>query len=271
MPSLSPPEKSLPPLEQLKSVVAMLRSPNGCPWDQEQTHESLRGGLLEEAYEVVSAIESKDDANFKEELGDLLLQVVFHSQIAREEGRFDLEGVALAITEKLVRRHPHVFEKETARNSEEVLVRWEEIKRAEKGETQALSCLDGIAEGLTALQRAAKVQKRAAEQGMDWKALDPVLEKVREELLEVECSLKEGGMTLEEELGDLLFSAVNLSRKLRVDPEVALRRATEKFSSRFRSVETLAVERGIVMKDQTLEKLDELWEEVKRSVPKSED
>lgn len=271
MSGLLPPSKSLPAIEQLKEVVALLRSEGGCPWDREQTHESLRGGLLEEAYEVVSAIESRDDLNLREELGDLLLQVVFHSQIAVEEGRFDWEAVALGITEKLVRRHPHVFGSERVEDSEAVLVRWEEIKRAEKGAAgerqgggaRRASALDGMAEGLTALQRAAKTQKRAAEHGMDWRAVEPVLEKVREELGEVEEALKTGGGDVEGELGDLLFAVVNLTRKLKVDAEVALRRATEKFAARFRGVEGLAAERGLRMKEESLEVLDKLWEEVK--------
>jgi MazG family protein len=258
------PDVSLPAIEQLKLVVAQLRAPDGCPWDKEQTHTSLRAGLLEEAYEVVAAIDAKDDLNLKEELGDLLLQVVFHSQIAREEGRFDLEAVAAGIVEKLVRRHPHVFEEETVLDSAEVLVRWEEIKKAEKGGKSQVSALDGVSPGLPSLQYAAKIQKRAAQSGFDWDAVIPVLEKVREELVEVEESLKEGGATLEEELGDLLFSVVNLTRKLEIDAEVALHGATQKFSRRFQSVEALAAERGITMKEESLEFLDLLWEEVKR-------
>jgi MazG family protein len=219
---------------------------------------------LEEAYEVVAAIDARDDENLSEELGDLLLQVVFHSQIAQEEGRFQWEDVALGITQKLVRRHPHVFGGENAADSEAVLVRWEEIKRSEKGGRAEASRLDGISEGLSSLQHAAKVQKRAAECGFDWETVEPVLEKVREELGEVEESLAAGGAGLEEEVGDLLFSVVNLSRKLRLDPEVALRRATRKFSERFRAVEALASEKGLLMQEQSLEVLDVLWEEVKR-------
>ncbi|MEI6714013.1 MAG: nucleoside triphosphate pyrophosphohydrolase [Verrucomicrobiota bacterium] len=260
----NPPDSSLPPLEQLKSVVAQLRSPNGCPWDKEQIHESLRAGLLEEAYEVVAAIDAQDEANLKEELGDLLLQVVFHSQIATEESRFDFDAVALEITQKLIRRHPHVFENESAKDSAEVLVRWEEIKRAEKGAAATVSALDGVSPGLPSLQYAAKIQKRAAQCGFDWDAVVPVLAKVREELEEVEESLREGGASLEEELGDLLFSVVNLTRKLKVDAEVALHGATNKFKRRFQAVESLAQERGIVMKEESLESLDLLWEQVKR-------
>ncbi len=262
MPPQSPPDASLPGLEQLRAIVAALRAPNGCPWDQEQTHASLRGGLLEEAYEVTAAIDAEDDANLREELGDLLLQVVFHAQIAKEEGRFDFDAVALGIAQKLVRRHPHVFGGENAADSAEVLVRWEEIKRQERGGGLGESALDGVSPGLPALQYAAKIQKRAAKVGFDWPELQPVLEKIQEELSEVEADLK-AGVPIEEELGDLLFAVVNLTRKLEVDAEVALSKATRKFARRFRAVEALARGRGVAMVDSSLEVLDRLWEEVK--------
>ncbi len=263
MPGHTPPDSSLPAIEQLRAVVAMLRAPGGCPWDREQTHLSLRGGLLEEAYEVVAAIDASDDTNLSEELGDLLLQVVFHAQIAQEEGRFTFEEVALGISEKLVRRHPHVFGAEDAADSAAVLVRWEEIKRQEKGAQVEPSVLDGISEGMPSLQYAAKVQKKAARIGFDWQEARPVLDKIREELEEVEAALQEGGAPLEEELGDLLFSVVNLTRKLQVDAEVALSGATRKFSRRFRSVERLMRERGVSTEGVPLEALDALWDEVK--------
>jgi tetrapyrrole methylase family protein/MazG family protein len=264
MPLQPPPSQELPPIEQLRAVVAGLRAPDGCPWDKEQTHATLRAGLLEEAYEVVAAIDAGDDANLCEELGDLLLQVVFHAQIAAEQNRFDFESVARSISEKLVRRHPHVFGEESAADSDAVLVRWEEIKRAEKGGAPAESILDGVCGGLPALQHAAKVQKKAAGVGFDWNAPEPVLEKVREELTEVQEEMSGGGDRLEEEIGDLLFAAVNLSRKLKVDPEVALSRATRKFISRFQSVEALAKERNLKLEGQPLEALDLLWDEVKQ-------
>ncbi len=264
MPGQLPPDPSLPAIEQLRAVVAALRAPDGCPWDREQTHATLRGGLLEEAYEVVAAIDASDDPNLSEELGDLLLQVVFHAQIAREEGRFDFDRVALGISEKLVRRHPHVFGAESAADSDAVLVRWEEIKRQEKGAVREASVLDGVSEGMPALQYAAKIQKRAARIGFDWQEALPVVAKVREELGEVEAALQEGPERLEEELGDLLFSVVNLTRKLKVDAEVALSAATRKFAGRFRAVEGLARERGVVLEGAGLEELDVLWDEVKR-------
>lgn len=251
-------------LLELRAIMARLRAPDGCPWDREQTHMSLRSSLIEEAYEVVEAIERGVDADLCEELGDLLLQVVFHAQLAEEEKRFSFTEIAEAISKKLVHRHPHVFGAEHAADAAAVVTRWEEIKRTEKGMSGS-SALDGISEAMPSLLHAAKVQKRAASKGMDWTEPRPVFEKIREELDEVADALAQGEphVRLEEELGDLLFAAVNLARKLKVDPEVALRRATRKFSSRFRAVERLADERGITMERAPLEQLDELWTEVK--------
>ena len=261
---LNPLDHTQPPIQQLRAIVARLRAPDGCPWDQEQTHASLRAGLIEEAYEVVEAINMGDDANLREELGDLLLQPIFHAQIAAEEGRFDLDDVARSIVEKLLRRHPHVFGEDRCADSAEVLRKWDDIKRAEKG-WQAESALDGISGGLPALMRAEKVQKKAARVGFDWSEAAPVVAKIREELAEVEAELAQGAAPrIEEEIGDLLFSVVNLARKLKVDGETALQRATDKFSTRFRKVEALARERGIALEKLTLAELDVLWDEVKR-------
>lgn len=268
MPLPSPLSDTLSPLDQLRAVVAALRSPEGCPWDREQTHRSLRAGLLEEAYEVVAAIDSGDDLNLREELGDLLLQVVFHSQIAQEQNRFAFDAVAQDIAQKLVRRHPHVFGSESAEDSAAVLVRWEEIKKAEKeaaGNKASASVLEGVSPGLPALQYAAKIQKRAATVGFDWDAPEPVLAKIQEEAVEVGAVLKEGGDRLEEEIGDLLFAVVNLARHAKVDAEVALSQATRKFETRFRHMETLAAERQQTLAGQPLKALDRLWEEVKQS------
>lgn len=249
-------------INQLRDIVARLRAPDGCPWDREQTHASLRPGLIEEAHEVIEAINSGDDANLREELGDLLLQVVMHSQIAAEEGRFDFDAVAQGIAEKLVRRHPHVFGADKLQSSGAVLKRWDELKRAEKGKAHK-SLLDGISGGLPALMRAEKVQKRAARVGFDWPEAAPVIEKLREEIAEVEAEIATAPERLEDEIGDLFFSVVNLSRKLKIDAEVALHRATDKFVGRFRQLERLAQERGLVLEKMSLPELDALWDEVK--------
>ena len=258
---LTPPDPQQPGIDQLIEIVAMLRGPGGCPWDIEQTHASLRAGLLEEAHEVVAAINAGDDANLREELGDLLLQSVFHAQLAREEGRFDFDAVAREISTKLVRRHPHVFGDMHCADSADVLRKWDDIKRAEKGD-RAESVLDGISHGLPALIRAEKVQKKAARVGFDWPDAEPVFAKVREELAEVEAVLGDA-QKVEDEIGDVLFAAVNLARKLKIDAEVALQRATDKFSGRFREVERLARERGLAIETLTLAELDAIWDEVK--------
>jgi MazG family protein len=266
MEPLAPPAAEWAGIDQLVDIIAKLRGPGGCPWDREQTHASLRAGLIEEAYEVVEAINSGDDANLREELGDLLLQSVFHAQIATEEGRFNFDDVARAISEKLVRRHPHVFGADRCADSAEVLRKWDDIKRAEKGAKATASALDGISSGLPALIRAEKVQKKAARVGFDWSEAAPVVAKIREELAEVEAEVSAGANEkIEEEIGDLLFSVVNLARKLKVDGETALQRATDKFAKRFRAVEALAQERGITLEGKTLAELDLLWDEVKRS------
>ncbi|MEO7318842.1 MAG: nucleoside triphosphate pyrophosphohydrolase [Chthoniobacteraceae bacterium] len=264
-PKIRPPDPALPGIDQLVAIVAMLRAPGGCPWDREQTHASLRGGLLEEAYEVVEAIDNSDDENLREELGDLLLQSVFHAQIAVEEGRFNFDDVARSISEKLVRRHPHVFGEDRCVDSDAVLKRWDEIKRAEKGDSIAKSVLDGIPGSLSALMRAQKLQKKAARVGFDWDAAAPVIAKVREELAEVEAAIvSQNADALEDEIGDVLFSVVNLARKLKIDAEVALHRATNKFVARFHAVEALAGERSLALEKMTLAELDLLWDEVKR-------
>ena len=249
------------PLDRLLRIMARLRAPDGCPWDREQTHASLRAPVIEEAYEVAAAITAGDGENLREELGDLLLQVVFHSQLASERGEWDFNAVATGIVEKLVRRHPHVFGSENAANSAEVLKRWDEIKRTEKGPAGE-SILDGIGEGLPGLLRAEKTQKHAAKVGFDWGELPPVIAKVREELAEVEAVISDPAK-VEEEIGDLLFAVVNLARKLKVDGEVALQRATEKFATRFKKIEAIARDRGLVLEKMSLTEMDVIWDEVK--------
>jgi MazG family protein len=273
---LTAPDLSGDPLAALRAIVALLRGPRGCPWDREQTHRSLRADVLEEAYEVVAAIDTGDDANLREELGDLLLQVVFHAQIAAEEQRFTFDDLARGIAEKLVRRHPHVFGTDDCADAGAVLQRWDEIKRAEKGASSAKdkNTFDDNTPALPALVRAEKIQKAAARLGFDWNDVGPVIEKVREEVAEVELAISrrdEDGRRpteiarIEDEIGDLLFAVVNLARKLQIDAEVALAAATRKFVARFTSVQALAHARGREFAKLTLVEMDALWDEVKRT------
>jgi len=251
------------PIDELRAIVARLRAPDGCPWDREQTHLTLRGSLIEEAYETVEAIENADDPHFCEELGDLLLQVVMHSQMASETGRFTFDDVTAGLSAKLVRRHPHVFGEVKAADTSAVLQRWEEIKRAEKGNTHT-SLLDGVSSALPALLHAEKITKKAARVGFDWESPVQVIGKIREELAETEEALEHGGEDkIEEEFGDLLFAAVNLARKIKVEPEVALRRATGKFSKRFQALEAALKDRGRKPEECTLAEMDAIWDEIK--------
>ena len=256
-----PPDQSSN-LSRLREIIARLRAPNGCPWDREQTHASLRAALLEEAYETVAAIDAADHANLAEELGDLLLQIVFHSQLAAEEGRFDLDDVVNGIIAKLIRRHPHVFGNAQCADAAAVLQRWDEIKRGEKGNSPSFG-LDQVGLGLPALMRAAKVQARAARVGFDWSEARPVLEKIREEVSEIEAAWS-NTTRLEEEVGDLLFSIVNLARKLEIESELALTHATEKFARRFQRIERFAAERAMGLDKLSLAELEALWDEAKR-------
>lgn len=247
---------------RLREIVAALRAPDGCPWDREQDHQSLRASLLEEAYETIGAIERADDAHFCEELGDLLLQVVMHAQMAEERGAFGFQEIAGGIADKLVRRHPHVFGEVDAADTETVLQNWEAIKRQEKGGTG--SRLAGVEEALPALVRAQKIQKKAARNGFDWGQIDGALEKVREEIEEVATEVKTGDQAaLQEELGDLLFTVVNVARKLGCDAELGLRSSVTKFERRFRSMEAIAESRGQEFEKLPLTEQDQLWEEVK--------
>ena len=247
----------------LRQIVHRLRAPGGCPWDREQTHESLIPHLLEEAYEAADAIRSGDPVLMCEELGDLLLQPVLHAEIAAETGAFDLDQMARALTEKLIRRHPHVFGESDADTSDAVLAQWDVIKRAEKGQ-QDTGFLHGVGGGLPALMRAQKLQKKAARVGFDWKEVEPVLAKVQEELAEVTEALAGGGKdAVEEEIGDLLFSVVNLARQAGVQAEAALAAANEKFTRRFHHMEARLKERGIGLEEASLEQMDRVWEEIK--------
>jgi MazG family protein len=250
-------------LERLRSIVARLRGPGGCPWDIEQTHETLRPLLVEECYELIDAIECADDANMREELGDVLLHVVMHSQMAGERGAFTLAGVAETVCEKMIRRHPHVFGDSTADDVPQVLGQWERIKREEKGE-KAKSHLDGIAAALPALLKAQTVQKKAARVGFDWPDVEPVYAKIEEETGEIREAVAAGGRAeIEAEVGDLLFSVVNLARKLGVDAETALAGATKRFADRFRNIERVLESDGRRVEDAGLEELDRIWEQSK--------
>jgi tetrapyrrole methylase family protein/MazG family protein len=251
-------------LDDLIGIIRMLRSENGCPWDREQNHKSIRRNLLEEAYEVAEAIDEEDSEHLREELGDLLLQVIFHAVMEEEAGRFDLDGVADLICKKLIRRHPHIFGDDEADTADEVLDRWDEIKRRERGQTTQSESMTTVARSLPALWRAEKVQSKARKAGFDWPDVSGALDKLSEEV--EECRQAAAGKgDPEEELGDLLFSAVNVSRFFKVDPETALSKACDKFIARFRGVERLAAEQGKELSDMSLEEMDGLWDEVKRA------
>lgn len=250
-------------IERLRAIMHRLREPGGCPWDREQTHESLIPNLIEEAFETIAAIRSKDDTNFQEELGDLLLQVVFHSEIAECAGRFSFNDVACAIADKLIRRHPHVFARSNAKNTDEVLAQWEEIKRREKG-NQPQYHLHDVGKGLPALLRASKLQKKAAKAGFDWPVELGALAKVREELMELQASIDAQDLeAVTEELGDLLFSVVNLARYRSVDPELLLQDANDKFEGRFNAMEDVLRRQQIPITKATLLQMEEAWEQVK--------
>ena len=254
-----PPLPGVSSFEGLQDTVAHLRAPGGCPWDREQTHESLRRGLLEEAYETVEAIDQGDVKALQEELGDLLLQIILQAQIATEEGEFLMAQVIAGIDAKLKHRHPHVWGERTVQGTEEVLRRWEELKREEKGEER--SVLDGVPAALPALQQADTYGQRAARVGFDWPEVEGVVAKIREEMAEVEAATTPEEK--EAELGDLLFAVVNWARWLKVDPETALRQANARFARRFRDVERVARERGLDLTTLTIDELELLWQEAK--------
>ena len=251
-------------MKDLKNIVSILRAPGGCPWDMEQTHASLRRGLMEESCEVIEAINEESPGHLKEELGDVLLQVVFHADIEKDAGRFDLEDVADGICKKLIFRHPHVFGDVTVSGTDEVLSNWEDLKREEKSQQTYTDTLNAVAKSLPALWRAEKVQKKAKKAGFDWPDAQGAVDKLSEELSELREAMAQG-TNVEEELGDLLFAAVNVSRFVHADPEETLNAATEKFISRFAKVEELARAQGQDMAQMSLSELDKLWEAVKRT------
>lgn len=255
-------------IQRLRAIMHRLRAPGGCPWDAEQTHESLVSNLIEETYETVAAIKSGDDENLQEELGDLLLQVVFHAELAEEDGRFNLDEIARGISDKLVRRHPHVYGDSKVGNTEGVLSQWEDIKRAEKGHEEK-PYLHGVGKGLPALLRSAKLQKKASKVGFDWPNAAGIIEKIEEEFSEVKEELAKHteGETptpeLQAEIGDLLFIVTNLARKLGVDPEVALEGTNEKFLYRFAAIEKGLKAEGIPLGQASAQQMDIHWDAAK--------
>lgn len=249
----------------LLEIMKRLRAVDGCPWDKEQNFNSLLPYLLEESYEYIDAVKSSNIKNMIEELGDVLLQVVFHSQIAEEEGKFTINDVIDEICNKMVRRHPHVFNKEnlgeeSLKSSEEVLLKWEEIKRSEK-EEKPKSVMDKVPRSMLELSRAQELSRRAAKVGFDWDNTSDVLDKIKEEILEFEAE-KDGSPEAEEEFGDILLTLVNLARHKNINAEIALRKANNKFEKRFRKVEILA---GGNIKNFTLEELNSFWEQAKKT------
>jgi len=263
--------------ERLVALQARLRAPNGCPWDREQTHATLRTYLIEEAYEVLDAMKSGDDAKFANEMGDLLLQIVFHSQIAAEEGRFTVADVISEVHEKMVRRHPHVFGEKRAKDAAEVLRNWEQIKAQEregagdgqgsgelKRKEERKSLLDGVPRGLPATMEGLQLTRKASRAGFDWDNAAGVFEKLAEECVELRrASESKDAAKMEEEMGDLLFAAVNLARFLQVDPEIALKNANTKFARRFREMERQSAENGQAFAEVARAEKERLWESAK--------
>ena len=277
--------EALTAIDRLIAIMTMLRDKqHGCPWDLEQTIKSLLPHTIEEVYEVADAIENNDLVELEDELGDLLFQVIFYAQIAKEQGAFDFQDIATAITDKLVRRHPHVFPDGDVEqfgisqeiDAQQVVVKWEAIKEIEreekrkKGRKQAVqgveSILDDVPRALPAMERARKLQKRAAQVGFDWAEVAPVLEKLKEEVAEFEEALDSGDLErMSDELGDVLFATINLARHSRIEPEVALRSTNRRFETRFKWIEAALYKQGKVFKDAKLEELDALWGQAKKT------
>ncbi len=281
------PQNPGPAFAKLVAVMARLRAPGGCPWDREQTHSTLRTYLIEEAYEVLDALDSRDDSKFAEELGDLLLQVLFHAQIAAEQRRFSISDVIREIHDKMIRRHPHVFGNIQAKTSAEVLRNWELLKKDERQSKKSEvpsssgspsstsnpeSLLDGVATSIPALLQAFQLTRKAARIGFDWDNVEGIFDKLREESAELRGVLhqNESPERIESELGDILFVAVNLSRFLNVDPEIALHKASAKFSRRFREMEKIAREKGTTLSEIPRPQMESLWDQSKqRELPKA--
>lgn len=252
--------------QDLMEIVRVLRHPGGCPWDQEQTHQSIRRNFLEEVYEAAEAIDRGDMDGLKEELGDVLLQVFFHASIEEDAGRFTLDDVADGVCKKLIYRHPHVFGEVNVRSTEEVLSNWEELKKKEKHQDTQADAVDAVARTLPALWRAEKMKKKAAKAGFDWRDVDGALDKLSEEVGELRDAALEGQGDPVEELGDVLLAAASIGPLLGVDPEAALHAACDKFSARFRKTEERAAERGLKMDELSERELTALWREAKQQL-----
>lgn len=254
-------------VEGLMQVMRRLRAPGGCPWDAEQTHESLKKSLMEECYEVIDAIDREDPDDLCEELGDLLLQIAFHIVIEEERAAFTLRDVATGISNKMIFRHPHVFGSVHVENSDEVLVNWEKLKKEEKHQESVASAMDSVPKSFPSLPRAYKIQKKAADVGFDWSSAEEALPKVYEEADEVMDAILKGDKAhIEDEIGDLFFAAVNVARLKKVDPDLALTAATDKFEKRFKLTEKLVLADGKRFEDMTLPEMDEYWEKAKDSI-----
>lgn len=246
----------------LLRIMEILRAPDGCMWDREQDHHSIRRNFIEETYEAVEAIDNDDPVLLREELGDVLLQVVFHAQMEKEKGVFDMDDVADGICKKLIFRHPHIFGSTEVDSTEEILNNWDELKKKEKSQQTVTDSLESVARSLPGLIRADKVQKKAAKAGFDWDDIGGAIDKVREEIDEVEAA-RGGQGDLEDEIGDLLFAVVNVSRFAKVEPEHAMERACDKFIHRFARVEAQAAREGRDLQDMTLDELEALWQRAK--------
>lgn len=253
-------------IDDLLKIMEILRSPNGCPWDKVQTHESIKKSMIEESYEAIDALSSGDDGAFANELGDVLLQVVFHAQIAKERGAFDFNDVVNEICNKLVTRHTHVFGEDKAGNEDEALTSWEKNKKKEKGLKTYTDMLNDVPHYYPALMRAEKVQKKAKGVGFDWDNISDVYKKVYEELQELkDAETENSAERIEEEYGDFLFAAVNLGRFLKLTPELALTKASEKFINRFKKMEEEAVRQNLDLGSMSLEEMDVLWNKIKQN------
>lgn len=252
-------------VDDLIAMIKVLRAPGGCPWDREQTHQSIKKNFIEETYEVVEAINKDNPDMLREELGDVLLQIALHTEMEREKGSFTFDDVANDIVQKLVVRHPHVFGEEVANNATEALSSWDAAKLKSKGQKSQTESMVSVPRELPALMRAQKLQHKAAKVGFDWDNVDGAIDKLYEEITELKIAMAQGiKADIEDEFGDVLFSCVNIARFIDVDSEEALTGATDKFLSRFSVVEQLAKEKGINMKDSSIEVLDELWDQAKK-------